>query len=303
MSEQPDVKSLIPKTPPEKKAGAEEVAGSKAIPKKSPSLADDDAQIPVEELLRKTRVFTERITNEDRQRLALELKDTGHQPTIQSRAPVTIQQFFTGEIDLDTELAKRFSSAPLLSELSLEPKKTEGVLGRRNASAILTSQDNAAMLSLDVRPTGSLEATFTYASMLSLRFDLGQLEDADKQRWIELMRRKSGISFLWTKQRWEKDYLVFVVREYFARVYAFSPQRFEAAARITPNVLADLLGWLESFWIRDKEKEAASAKRLEAAVAHLKEPPKELPKHEPPPSTPSPTEVEPPPTNPSSFEW
>lgn len=43
--------------------------------------------------------------------------------------------------------------------------------------------------------------------------------------------------------------MVFVVREHFARVYAFSPDRHEAAARITLDVVEELLKWLDNYWM------------------------------------------------------
>src|SRR3954463_4940885 len=78
--------------------------------------------IPVEELVRMTREFTARITNEDRQRLALELNESGHQRSIQSTAPFLLQQFFTGKVDLDVELARRYPSPPLLSSATFTPE-------------------------------------------------------------------------------------------------------------------------------------------------------------------------------------
>src|SRR5512135_2214349 len=78
--------------------------------------------IPVEELVRLTREFTARITNEDRQRVALELTESGHQRSIQSSAPYLLQQFFTGRVDLDLELARRYPSPPLLSSASFSPE-------------------------------------------------------------------------------------------------------------------------------------------------------------------------------------
>src|SRR5437868_8579460 len=89
-------------------------------PPKPKGLADQPGfvdGIPVEELVRMTREFTARITNEDRQRLALELSESGHQRSIQSSAPFLLQQFFTGRIDLDVELARRYPSSPLLSSM------------------------------------------------------------------------------------------------------------------------------------------------------------------------------------------
>src|SRR5579859_3658778 len=75
--------------------------------------------IPVEELVRMTREFTSRIVNEDRQRLTMELNEGGR--SIQSSAPFFLQQFFTGKIDLDIELVRRFPGAPLLSTSNFTP--------------------------------------------------------------------------------------------------------------------------------------------------------------------------------------
>lgn len=207
----------------------------------------DYEDIPVEELIKLTRELTQRITNADRQRLALELRESGHSRIVQNQGPISLQQFFRGEIDLDTELARRFAQAPLLSDITTQKPTVQ-----RRASSILTSQDGSAMLTFDLHvQTGVLEAIFTLHSMLSLRFDLGNIPPAERHRWLGLMRRNSGITFLWTKERWENDYMIFVVRENFARVYAFSTGQFEAGVRITLDVLGKLIDWLEMHWLDD----------------------------------------------------
>lgn len=270
-------------------------------------LTDYD-EIPVEELVRLTRELTQRITNADRQRLAEELQSTGHQRAIQMNGPLTLQQFFTGEIDLDTELAHRFANAPLMASMSSNPRKITALT--RRASAILTAQDGAAMMIFDVElQTGRLEASFTANSMLSFRFDLGFIEKVDRQRWVDLMRRKSGIAFLWTKERWENDYMIWVVREYFTRVYAFSPKRFEAGIRMTPDTVEKMLNWFEAYWLRNQREEATKSSpkkaidkaRLSAALNVDATPP-------PPPPEPA-TSEDPPadddsqPSDPSKFSW
>ncbi|PJF42670.1 MAG: hypothetical protein CUN55_09745 [Phototrophicales bacterium] len=256
------------------------------------SNANDYDEIPVEELVRLTRELTERITNADRQRLAEELKNSDHHKSIQTNAPITLQQFFTGEIDLDTELAQRFSAAPILSSMSTNPKNI-GILTRR-ASAILTAQDEQAMLSFDLRlQSGYLEVIFTAHNMLSFRFDLGEIQVSDRQRWLELMRRKTGgIAFLWTRKRWESDYMIFVVREYFTRVYAFSPKRFEAGVRITPDVVQSLLDWLEKYWVEAKPSQKSEVSQGPTKPMTSVEPSLESTLHD---------EEEP--SDPQAFEW
>ena len=74
------------------------------------------------------------------------------------------------------------------------------------------------------------------------------LLETDRRRWLDLMQRDSGIAFLWTRDRWEAPYVIFVVRDGFARVYAFSPHGFEAAARMTPDMVQVMVDWLGQLW-------------------------------------------------------
>lgn len=219
------------------------------------TLSDRNADgIPVEDLIKMTRKLTERITNLDRQRLALDLKH--NKLSIKTNAPITLQQFFSGEIDLDHELAQRFSKAPLMSEVSVNPKRPEKVLPVRRAVAVLSTQDTSAQLTFDLEiTTGAIEISFTLGNMLSFRFEIGEIDANERHRWLDLVRRPSGIAFLWTQERWEKDYIIFVIRENFARLYAFSPKRFEAGARITPDALVTLTDWLEAFWFPENPVE------------------------------------------------
>ncbi len=213
--------------------------------------------IPVEELVRLTREFTARITNEDRQRLQLELSESGHHRSIQSSAPFLLQQFFTGKIDLDVELARRYPGSPLMSEFNFTPEPGQQA---RHGYASFSSQDNSAALTVEVHgASGALNVSFLLESMIAVRFSLGATTDMHRRRFLELMRRPNGIAFLWTRERWERDYLIFVVREHFARVYAFGPDRFDGACRLTPEGLDQLLTWLGGFWSGTAPKEDEQA--------------------------------------------
>lgn len=251
--------------------------------------------IPVEELIRMTREFTRRITNQDRQRLARELRDSGHQRTIQITAPITLQQFFAGEIDLDAELASRFVNAPLLAHARFSGQPNE----RRPAGGIFSSQDDSNVMTIDAfadyNDQAAVEITFTLFSSLAMRFRLPALSTVDRRRWIELMRRKDGIAFLWTLSRWEQPYLIFVVREFFARLYAFSPQGIEAAARMTPDMVTLLVNWLESIWFPSVEEQIEEPRgyieELPPAAAQTQiERPRSIRQEEIAPSIPEPEE-------------
>jgi hypothetical protein len=221
--------------------------------------------IPVEELVALTRKFITRINNEDRQRLTQELSDSGR--TIQTGAPAWLQQFYTGKIDLDLELMRRYPSAPLMSSSDFTPEP--GKRAKRGV-AQLKSQDEAAVLNIDVQGIdGTLEATFILRGMIGIRFALGSIADASRQRFLDLMRRQNGIAVLWTKERWERDYLIFVVRERFARVYAFSPSRYEAAVRFPPTVLDEFVRWLSAFWVSDGEIQASEPRLDVQSLARL----------------------------------
>ncbi len=224
----------------------------------SPGAQDD---IPVDDLIRLTREFTRRITNQDRQRLALDLRASGHQRTIQTAAPIPLQQFFSGEIDLDSELADRFLHAPLMAHVRFTARP--GAPLRHQATAVFSCQDDSMLMSIDAPPVqgqdASLEITFSLLSALALRFRLSPLLETDRRRWLDLMRRESGIAFLWTRERWEAPYVIFVVREGFARVYAFSPHGFEAAARMTPDMVQVMVNWLGSLWFPEAQAERDTA--------------------------------------------
>ncbi len=178
--------------------------------------------------------------------LQAELALSGHQHTIQNSAPALLQRFFSGEIDLDTELGRRFEAAPLVSTISVRPEPPAVAV---RSTAELTTQDNSASLVVDIsRTSGVVELGFTLGAMLSLRFQLNNLPEVDRRRWLALMRREQGVAFLWSRARWERDYMIFSVRKYNIRAYAFSPRGYEAAIQMTPDVLETFLNWLEGYW-------------------------------------------------------
>jgi len=220
-------------------------------------------EIPVNELIQMTRDFTRRITNQDRQRLGMDLRESGHSRSLPITAPIALQQFFSGEIDLDSDLARRFLNAPLLSSARLLDRPDES--SQRQETALFSSNDDAAILTVDAHSQHGQEAvlefTFTMYSALALRFRLSPLMATDRSRWLDLMRRANGIAFLWTRDRWEQPYLIFVVREHFARLYAFSPHGFEAAARLTPDMVTTLIDWLESLWFPERRDQLDESDR------------------------------------------
>lgn len=215
--------------------------------------------ISAAELIRITRAFTRRITNQDRQRLARDLRESGHYRTVSTDAPIELRQFFTGETDLDDDLSQRYVNAALLSHARLV--QLPGEPPRYRAVTILSSQDDSVSMNVDAFQDAAgairMDFTFTLLSTLTQRFALHGVPPVDARRWMELMRRDSGITFLWTRARWEQPYFVFVVREHFARFHAFSPQGYEASVRLTPDMVTLLCNWLEAVWLSRAADEPA----------------------------------------------
>jgi hypothetical protein len=170
--------------------------------------------------------------------------------------PWILRQFFNGEVDLDEELSQRFENMPVMSTIKI---REMGEKSRRSV-ATMSAQDGAAQVILDVdRRSRSMQMTFTFGSMLTLRFGLYDLSHMDHQRWLNLMRRdQGGLAFLWGPSRWEKDYVICVSRRYFTNFYAFSPYGFESAVRMTPKVTQGLLEWLEEYWQPEDDSEGES---------------------------------------------
>ncbi|MCZ7540119.1 MAG: hypothetical protein M5U29_09430 [Anaerolineae bacterium] len=129
------------------------------LPRRPPDLDE----MPVEELIRLSRALTRRITDQDRQRLTLALRESGDARRLWISAPAMLQQFFAGEIDLDDDLAQRFANAPLLAHLRLVPQAGEPL--RRRATAIFGSNDDAATLTVDAALDETAALTFTFTSV------------------------------------------------------------------------------------------------------------------------------------------
>jgi hypothetical protein len=181
--------------------------------------------------------------------------DISHaQPTeTEHELPWTLQQFFSGEIDLYAELSERFPNMPLMSTFhkrSLGTKRGVATLGMQDGSAAVMVETDSA--------TKILQLSFTYSSMLTLRFRYDDLSNDSRAYWLENMRREAGgRAFLGGQSRYERDLLICFPRKYFTNLYAFSPNHFEAAARLTPEVTRKLLDWLESYWKPDAPGEDA----------------------------------------------
>lgn len=178
------------------------------------------------------------------------------EPTPKADKPVatpwTLQQFFDGEIDLEVELSKRFSMMPMMSSVKFRTLGSQA--GRRVAT--LEAADGSATLIIDADvPSKVIQLSFTYGSMLTLRFSLDTLTGSDQSRWLELMNREQGgLAFLWGPGRWQSDYMICISRRYVTSIYAFSPHNFEAAIRLTPAVMADVLKWLDEIWNAPDDK-------------------------------------------------
>ncbi len=213
---------------------------------------DTEAQKPnAAELLKNTKEFISKaiqVLEEDESKELIEAAEA-NLPQPPAEPPWTLQQFFNGEIDLDVELASRFSAMPVMSTVKF---RTLGTRTGRGVATISTS-DGAATVIFDAdKASQVVQVSFTFGSMLTLRFVLRDL--VDRTRWLELMRRhEGGLAFLWGPTRWEQDYVICIARKYYSNFYAFSPNGFEAAARFTPDVTKKLLDWLESYWVEEKD--------------------------------------------------
>jgi hypothetical protein len=191
---------------------------------------------------------------------AAEIKPTAA-PLPSSEAPWVLQQFLNGKVtNLDAELNKRFPNMPVLSVVRFRRIGTDN----RYVAATLNTQDRAALVEVELdRLSGIVQFAFTFRSMLSLRFRMSELNPAERARWLELMRYDPqtpppALAFLWGQARWEKDYLISAVHKQYTNIYAFSPQGYEAAARMTSDVTAKLLHWFEESWIGGDLNEVAT---------------------------------------------
>lgn len=171
--------------------------------------------------------------------------DRGSRDVLQREAPPLLQRYGEGEIALAHELAERFPSAPLLSLFHVR------VIHERTGlqAATLAAQDGSALLRVQADGARSVQFAFQAYGMLGLTFTPGRLSEADRRHWLAGMQQAGDVAFLWGTQRWDNDYLIGAPDRYFCGLYAFSAHHTEAAARLTPDVTARVLGWLEGLWL------------------------------------------------------
>lgn len=227
--------------------------------------ADKLVSLTNSELALVAREITGRLHNQDWQQVVADLKLTGHIHTFRESAPPFLQKFLKLEADLDGELAKQASAAPLMSTISLDPRRPKGDEPR--VMALLASQDEGSHMRIEIHPNYDMTSVaFSVKSMLTLRFNLPNLDVDERYNFLDMLRRDQGITFLWTPDRWERDFLIFIKREFFTRVYAFSAAN-EATARLTSEVIGSLTDWLEKAWFpRSRRRQS---KRATQALASL----------------------------------
>lgn len=173
-------------------------------------------------------------------------RDTQEVESAMKQVPLTLQPFFREQIDLNEELVSRFPNMPLMSVIRFRDLYGNGERG----VATLSSQDGSASLIVDIsKKNAEMQFAFTYGSMLSMRFQMNELSELDRQAWLQNMEtRVNEIVFLWGQSRWAKDYVICVPHPYYVSLLAFSPNNFEAAVRIAPATVSSLLAWLQRFW-------------------------------------------------------
>ena len=207
------------------------------------------------ELADVSREITGRLNSQDWQRIVQDLRVSGHIHTYHKSAPSFLRHYLQLETDLKDELAGTSMASPLMSSLSLNPQRPRGNEPRMVAR--LSSQDAGAAVEIGVFPEEDImTASFSVKNMLTLRFNFAHLDLDERRSFLEMMYRDSGTAFLWTQERWERDYMIFVKQEdftraydqtAFTRVYAFS-SHFEASVRLTNEVTGNLLDWLDRCW-------------------------------------------------------
>ncbi|HLA44066.1 MAG TPA: hypothetical protein VJZ27_11555, partial [Aggregatilineales bacterium] len=179
--------------------------------------ADILANLSNNELVKISHQITGRLHNEDWQKVVHDLRTSGHIHTFRESAPPMLQRFLRLEIDLDEELSKQGAAAPLMSAVSLKPRRPRG--DEQRLVAEMSGQDAGATVHVEVYPENDLTLfLFGLEHMLTLRFRLPKLDLDERRQYLDLMHRDDGIVILWTRERWERDYLVFIKQEFFTRV-------------------------------------------------------------------------------------
>jgi|GEM_PF-787446 len=233
------------------------------------------SKLSVDELTELSGSVAGRLNNEDWQKVVYDLRISGHMQKLEASAPPLLQSFLRLEIDLDEELGKLASAAPLMSSIKLTPRRPRGE--ETSVKANFNSQDGGAIMQVEVQPKFDFFTrwTFSIGNMLSLHYRFPNLPEADRTAFLDMMRRDTGLTILWTPDRWEQDYIIFSREEFYTRVYAFSPH-FDSMARVTTESLGTLLDWLDRAWFpRQRGRRKRSTQLLEMPAWRIEEKPVE----------------------------
>lgn len=211
----------------------------------TPPVDPDDSPIVLNPERPPVRAVRRAIESLNRRREIDPVADSSARP-IEETIPWEIDQYLQGQIKLDEEMTLRFPNVPLMSIFS----ERETLRAQKQVTVLLSTQDGSAQVVFDINiETHMMQISFGFGSMLSLRFRFDELSDADRQRWLQdLAREGDRPGFLWGSARWERDYMISIVKRYFTTLYAFSIFNFEAAVRMTPDVAQRLHAWLEKHW-------------------------------------------------------
>lgn len=223
------------------------------------------AKLSSSELAEVSAEMKQRLQNEDWRKMLHDLQQSGHIHTFHDDAPPVLQRFLKLEIDLEQELARQSSGSPLMSTLRLDPRRPRG--DERRLVALMESQDSGATMKVEVHPNYDTTAvSFSVGNMLTLRYALTRIDAEERQAFLEMARRDTGLCVLWTAERWQDDYIILVKGEFFSRLYAFS-QHHEATARMSAEVVGSLTDWLERCWFpRDRGRRVKRTTQMLSAL-------------------------------------
>ncbi|GIV81321.1 MAG: hypothetical protein KatS3mg051_0675 [Anaerolineae bacterium] len=133
----------------------------------------DFDDVPVEELIRLSRAMVRRITDQDRQRLILALRESGDARRVWTSAPALLQQILRRRDRSGRRAAQPFPQRPLCSRICTCCPAAARPCNSRS-TATLGSNDDAATLIVDAAldETAALTFTFSLFGALALRFHL-----------------------------------------------------------------------------------------------------------------------------------
>ena len=154
-----------------------------------------------------------------------------------------LKRYYSQNVNIRSLLLQHWAHVPLLATV----RRTDDI---NIIHFISQDQSVALMLEYD-KHSNQFHIRLVSGGVLGQHYTIEHLSDMDRDYWYHMLDNdvdQSPPAFLWNHQRWEQDYMVSFVEHQQLHLFLYSPQKSEAAIRLSSNSSQLFLQWISTMW-------------------------------------------------------